>query len=295
MFEPSPTEREILHDIETKSGLNFDLIDSVPTRDPAVANAALPVLAAWVSRVPDSTHRHMIYRRFYTPYAHPYLEDILSWFSSEQDEELRGTLGQVLAQLATESNAKRLWQMLRCDATRLPDYLLLAKLATVPSSIQGEARNCLIEDLRSNRLRTGDLKYAAQVDAPQIREWSALQANSPDRTIRALAKRVAQRRRKLPKGLVSAHTPPDRRRECFSAELDSTQLRGLLRQLSREIGLKIPRGISNADFLSALPVDQWAIVSEAKVNGRPANLWLRMEDVDTVEIVVTTDSPSRVQ
>jgi hypothetical protein len=171
--------------------------------------------------------------------------------------------------------------------------MILAKLATFPS-VASEVRDTLANAVRDPTLTIGELQYIAQVDDSRIRAWFESQLESPNRPLRQLARRVVARGKKLPKGVSVAAHPPDRNRELFSAELDLEELPTFLRQLGKEMGLKIPAAVKKATFVGTLRPDQWVVVSAVTVKDAPANLWFRVEDVDTVELVLTDDA-ARVQ
>jgi len=292
MIQPIAIEYEILADVERVTGLRFQFVDSIPTRNRTVADSVLPILVSWVPKVEDRVQRHTLYRRFHTPHAYRYFDELLSWFRSERDDELRGTVASVLALVVKSRDVERLWTMLRSQTQT--DYLLLSKMANLRSPVQNAIRERVVADLFAARLRRGDLQYVAKIDDPQIAAWFVDQANSPDQLTRNLAKRLAQRAIKPPAGLLSLAGSPARKMELRSAEVELDAVPTVLRQWTEEIGLELSAPFET-QYLSALEPDLWAVVSGVTVNGSPANLWFRMEDVDTVEVVLTSDSTTQIQ
>ena len=65
MLEATPLEREILNDIQNRTGMTFHKIGGIDTRNKQIADAILPILAEWVERIDDRHHRHAIYARFH--------------------------------------------------------------------------------------------------------------------------------------------------------------------------------------------------------------------------------------
>ena len=63
----------------------------------------------------------------------------------------------------------------------------------------------------------------------------------------------------------------------------------MLTDIASRSGLKIPRALVEAKFLAHLDVDRWVRCPISPKSGRSAVLWFRLEDVDTVETVITND------
>ncbi len=286
----SPTEQVILEDIRQKTGYSFVRIEGIPTRNREMAELVLPVLRDWVPLVTESSLRGGIFHQFVTPHAHPFIDSLIQWWLGEPDRLNVVFLTHALATVAKPEDGERLWQLCKEQPPESRNYMLLAKLATLPS-VERDVKALLAEALERSTLKLGDLQHIADVDDPRIRRWFEERTTSPDRRLRQLARKVVERGKKLPRGVVLAASPPDRTAELFSTEADLEHVPRLLRQLSEDLRLRIPSGIRNAAFLSRLELDRWAVVSEVTANGAPANLWFRMEDVDAVEVVVTTNSP----
>jgi hypothetical protein len=142
-------------------------------------------------------------------------------------------------------------------------------------------------------LTVGDLQYISEVNDPRIRKWLEGQVDSPNRDLRTLARRVLARGQRLPKGVEFAAREPDRAGELFSTEVDIWEVRALLARLAKQHALKIPNTVRGARFLSSLDVDRWVSAPIESNTGEPYRVWFRLEDVDTVEVVLTKEPPGR--
>src|SRR5450631_3295121 len=99
MIPATSIERQILDDIENRTGLVFKRMGGIDTRDKAIADVVLPVLADWPDKLDDVPHRRGIYSHFNTPHAYPYMGRIISWWVTERDARALGFLTQALALL----------------------------------------------------------------------------------------------------------------------------------------------------------------------------------------------------
>ncbi len=241
MFEATPIEAIILEDVKQKTGLVFRRLGGIPTLEKAVADAVLPILTEWPSKLTDrDNYRGGVYHRFLTPHAYPFLDQIVSWWTSEQQEINLGLLTQTLALIVRCSDAERIWKLCGELPRRQFHYMLLSKLATCPE-VGHEVKDALIVGLETEKLEAGNLSYIAQVNDPRIRRWFEGQVDSPDPNIRLVAKRVAAKSKKWPKGAEYAGQPPDRSEEIFSTEVGLEDLRHLFARLAKGIRPQSPR------------------------------------------------------
>jgi hypothetical protein len=284
----NPVEQTILEDIRNKTGYSFLHIDGIVTRERHVAEAVLPVLREWVPVVSEDEYRGAMIQRFLTPHAHRYMDELIDWWQSERNPLNSTALTQIIASLAQPEDAERLWHLCRASPPKPLQYLLLAKLAKFPA-VAREVKDTLVAALRNTRLTIGELQYISKVRDPRIRDWFELQLDSSNAYVSKLARNVVECWKTLPEAVAPAAIPPDRRAEIYSTEVELEEVPQLLQQLRKELGLKIPAGIRKPTFLEALEPDRWALISSVTVNSKPANLWFRMEDLDTVEIVLTSD------
>ncbi len=287
-----PLEKSILSDIETRTGLAFRRVQAIPTQDERTASLILPILKNWVGVLKEANYRHTIYYVFGTPFAAPYMDDLIAWWQTETDELASGCLTHVIALVAQPQHAERLWKLCQELPPRPFHYLLLAKLATF-ASVQDEVKNTLVEALYARAFEPGDLEAIARVDDPRIREWFATQVEASHPVIRSIARRVVERGKRLPRGMMYADRAPDRLQELFSTEVDCEEASSLLTDLSKRLGLRIPAAIRKAGFLDRLELDRWAVVSILNESGGVAGLWFRLEDADIVEIVVAPEEIER--
>ncbi|MBZ5676022.1 MAG: hypothetical protein LAP61_17415 [Acidobacteriia bacterium] len=93
-------------------------------------------------------------------------------------------------------------------------------------------------------------------------------------------------RKRLPRGVSFAQRPPNRTGEIFSAEVDIDEVEGLLTQLEHQLNLRFPIAIRKAQFLSRVPVDQWVTADINGPGGVASQVFYRLEDFSTVEILV---------
>jgi len=281
-----PEERElwktILADVREKTGLSFNWME-FDTKDKTVAHAVLPILATWVATVPSDPLRHAIYTKFSTPHAYPFINQLIEWWQREDFELCVNSLTQTISSLAKELDAQRIWNVLRARGKRRSiDYLLLVKLCAFPK-ISKEVKDLIVDDIHGRDLRAGDLQEISKVDDPRIRDWFESQINSSNRHVQVLARRIRARRMSLPSGVELSKAPPDRARELFSTEVDLDSLITTLSKLHLDMDIEIPQSLGNLGFLSSIETNRWLKIGPTKSNF----IWLRLEDVDTVELVIT--------
>ncbi len=282
------SSQQIIADIRDKTGMSFLHIEGIDTSRPEIAAVVLPVLEQWVPFVEDDNVRGAIYTRFVSAYAYPYLASIFDWATRERDRLNTSVLGFAIAKLLRPCDAQQVWIALHEMPRPEYYYLALARLAAFPSTSVA-AREELVRALETANLPIGDLEHIAKVDDPRIRRWFEAQTNAPHAVIRTLARRVANRGRRLPRGVQVVTVSPDHGRELFSTEVDLENVPALLREMSERYGFQIPSGIRSGSFLTRLEVDQWARIGVRTKVSETLFLWFRLEDVDTVEVLVSPD------
>ena len=149
MLECTPLEKIILADIQDRTGLSFRKLGGIDTRDAYIAMAVLPILAEWVAKVDDRSHRCGIYHRFHTPHASPYVEQLISWWTNESDELSLSFLTQNLALVVECADAQRVWKLCQVLPPRPCHYMLLSKLARC-SAVAPEAKDALVRPRNRN-------------------------------------------------------------------------------------------------------------------------------------------------
>jgi hypothetical protein len=290
LTESQQLEKAILADIETKTGLSFVKVGGIPTRDKAVADAVLPVLVKWAESVDIPNGRLGIYHRFGTPHAYPFIDKLIRWWEEETDPLCINMLGVILSRILKQREAERVWAFCRRNAGRRRDFMLLTKLATFPT-VAAEVKEELVRALDESQ-PIGDLEIISKVDDPHIREWFIARVHSTNTDLRNVARRVVARGKKVPREVQLPAAPPDRSTEIYSTEIDLEELGPILKQFERELGVKIPRALQSVGFLASLDVDRWIMVPTRSKAEEPLEIWLRLEDIDTVEVAVTRASVS---
>lgn len=199
---------------------------------------------------------------------------------------------QALATAARPEDAEWLWKTSQELPKSLSDYELLARLSTFPT-VASEVKDKIARALESSELGIGDLYSVANVDDPRVLKWFKSMVDSPDPRVRAIARKVVGRDKRLPRGVQYAAAPPQRRGELFSTEVDIDKAEVLLKKLAKDLHLKIPLAVRTGRFLSRLAADRWAVAEIHTESGDLASIWFRLEDVNTVEITVMPGLPIR--
>lgn len=279
-----PVDLAIINDIRKKTGLSFFQIGAIDTRDKAIASAILPILKEWVAFVAEPNIRGAIFHRF-GPHSGPYIDSLLEWWQAEDDQINASLLTQAIVEAAKPTHAAEIWQVAQHQKGKPFYFMLLAKLATF-RRVATEAKDSLSKALDEGQVPTFELPYVARVDDLRIRQWFESRTESPDAKVRQIARRVVAKGRKLPSNLQLASTPPDRSLELFSTEIDLADARGEIKRIADRLGLKVPATIRGASFLAAMQLDRWAVSKVGSAAHGVVDLWFRLEDFDTVEIVV---------
>ena len=280
------SQQHVINDIRNRTGQSFLHIDGIDTSRRAIADAVLPILAEWVSLIPEQNIRHAIYGCFVTPHANAYIGQMLEWAKHEQYDLARSTLIEGVATAIRPKDATHVWSMLRTEPVSAADSMLMAKLSTFPS-VAKEVKDYLFTALVSKSLHTGDLQYIAKVEDARIRAWFEEQINSPEPVIRKLAQRVAKKGKALPRGFSYMEDGPDRHRELFSVEVDIAEVDQALAEFASKFGVKVPSSLSaDSDIWDRAQVGRWMKIAVNLERNESAELWLRLEDVDVVEIAL---------
>jgi len=195
-------QKQVLDDVTRITGLSYARIAGIDTRTKAIADAVLPVLKAWFQFVTDPDLRHAIYACFHTPHASPHIDSVLDWWQQETDQPALSTLTQALALIAKPKDAQRLWKLCSELPCRPFQYMLLAKPAQFPA-VQREVRDFIVEALETDAsIAVADLECIAKVPDSRIRQWFEKRLESENRCIQILARKVAGRAERLPRGVT---------------------------------------------------------------------------------------------
>lgn len=282
----SPLESEIVNDVFSKTGIKRARIEGFPTSELTIAEAVLPILAEWVPRLHDRRYRVAIYSRFCTPHANRFLSLIVDWIRNEEHPMAVEILNGALEEAVQPSDAEWIMKVM-ATLPRSPNYyFLLAKLTTF-SQTAADAKEKIVRELGNPKFGFAEWKAFSTVDDPRVFAWFEGQLNSPNTRIRALARRVVDRGKRLPSGVEYIETEPDRIEELFSAEVDLDEAGDLLKKLAADFRLVLPISISDGRFLSRLLLDRWTATVVKTRSGQSARIYFRLEEVDVVEIVLS--------
>lgn len=278
-------EKSILDDIKNRTGLSFAQIGAISTRDKAVADLVLPVLKEWVPFVKEANIRGAIFHRF-GPHSDLFLNSLLAWWQMEEDQINASILTQAIVAAAKPINSVHIWRVAQHEAKKPFYFMLLAKLTAFPS-VAAEVKDVLANALNEGAVPEYELTFVARVGDERIRRWFESQVESPDVKVRQVARRVVAKGRKLPPSVMVSTAPPDRSAAIFSTEVDLVAVEKTMEKIAGQLDLKIPAALRTASFLSSVQVDQW-VKGHIKAAGCEVfDLWLRLEDIDTVEILIT--------
>ena len=287
------TEKEILEDVRRRTGIAVSGLPWFDTKkDERVAKAVLPILAEWLEK-PIEGIRGTIYSLFASPYAKDWIDLIVANWLTCEDELSRSALVSALCIITQDRDAPRIFELMQRDVAKLEDFRLLAKLAEFPS-VERQVRDYMVKVLEEREVGASDLEDASKVRDPRIAEQVRRREHSKVSTVRLVARRFAARSNRLPLGLYRVAEPPSRDYELFSTEVDYEDLKRLLRDLASRFDLRLSSSSIKkvCDVLLGAPLDTWLATEVKDKNGRPGGIWLRLEDIDTVEVIVASVSPS---
>jgi len=173
-------EQMVLEDIFRRTGLRFRYLASIDRNDRALMQRILPIAREWVASASKEMQRDL-YMQFLTPFALPYLEDIVQWAPSVTTRVDKELFTQILRVLVTSKTARRIWAVFRTLERTGLDFMLLARLARV-ASVSDEVVEHILEFLRSvaERIEHGELVRTFAMSAlqeysrlrhPKVKEW----------------------------------------------------------------------------------------------------------------------------
>lgn len=283
-------EKLVLADVQQKTGLAFRRLGCIDKNNPAVANAVLPVLELWIERVPEL--RGTIFLLFATPHAAKWANLLIRYWETERDPINSMILTSCLCETLQPTQAARVFDLV---SQRPPDsnsFRLLAKLAEF-ASVERQVKDHLVKVLDDPNLRAAELTYISKVRDPRMTEHFKKRLNSSDKNVRLLARRVLARAQKRLRGVPYATGQPNRLHELFSTEIDIDELDSAVHDLAKRLGI-LPTGpLKNPTrLIEGAELDRWVVVELKGDNGMDASVWLRLEDIDTVELVATRTTES---
>ena len=279
-------ENQNLQDIQEKTGYSFSALQRIDLNDERIAVPVLSVLATWVSRVPSHYRSEIYFMLGFTEFGRPWFEDMLRWWQAESWPEGKSQLTRLIIHYMRDEDGVRVLEMCRDES--FPDRgRLLTRLAKIPE-LRETAIDLILKDLSSGRYDLEDFKVYAQLDDARVRQYLVSQTASTDPRIRALADRLFVKDRTPPSWITEAAEQPDRTCEIYSSEVDLDDVDRELSKIATSFGLPKRRLGSRRYFLASADRDQWFFGCMGERDGTLAFLWLRAEDEDVVEIIVTT-------
>lgn len=297
-------EQTVLDDIFHHTGLRFPHLASIDRNDREVVQKILPVVKEWVPRVPNSALRSALYMQFLTPYAAPYLNDVIEWASNVNSRVEGDLFTQILCILATPETAKRIWN--QCGILD-PTDALVARLFTTLSrmpSVSSEVVSRILDALRNfgervsrgEQIRTfgmGPLEDYSRLRDDKIQQWFEQYIDSPDPDLRKLARRSNGIKSVLPAGSYVASGPPNPLKVVLSTEIDSARISDFVSELERDLGVEFPPGFESSQVLENLSESKWVVVDVLGSKRGPLEVWFRAEASNTVEVWVVTPASVR--
>jgi hypothetical protein len=279
-------QQQILDDIRQRTGRSYVKIGAIDTSKASTAAAVLPVLADWVDITLESNVRSAIYGRFGTKHANAYIDRMLHWARREEDKLGRNSLIAAISHAILPKDARRVWSQLQGERISELDMMLVAKLSAFPA-VAIDVKNHIAALLASGSAGVSDLQYIAKVKDDRVEAWFVSRLESVNASVRKLARRVANSSKEMGGRLTYDPRGPDRHVALFSAEVDADQVGRILEQIKSEYRATMPSQLSSVDdFLSRARLGRWIRCQLAAERG-VLSAWLRLEDIDIVEIVIT--------
>lgn len=291
-------EIQLLADVRRRTGRAFGTLNEIGVlvSHGKVSNddlrVLLPILATWVDHIAEPNWRGFVYQ-IVSMAGSPrgLFEDVVRWWKTETDQLSRNHLTIILACMLRDSDGERIWQLCKNEppgTTRAPIWARLAKSPTV----RGEVLDAIVSALRSGRFDYWELHEYVKLADPRIVVWFKQHENSENRALRELAKKAARKIPPPPEWLRPVDARPDRTAEVHSREADLSKLDSVLRSIGKKLGVAAPKLGKAKAFLSNAGESQWFMGNFGQVEDRSYLLWLRAEDTDIAEIVITQGQPA---
>lgn len=281
---PSPEEQSILDQVYKETGVSARYLQSIAANEPEVVSKVLPILIEALDRIESEYTRISILTLFRSKAARVYVPRLLSSLSKAESQEYRLRVLETLADLVARENAALIWRSVRSYWQTSLWGLLAVRLARF-SSVKGDVCEFVYQHL--DQLPKPELYSVARLPDPRIKEWFSDQLDSEDPLLASIAEKVLGRYNKLPKALKQTPSGPGNGVEITSIEFDLQDLPNTLREISRNHGIQLPAGIDDPHRYGGLAIDQWVAASVKVGDGSRADLWLRKEDEDVVELWLT--------
>lgn len=282
-------EARIVEDIYRRTGVRYQRVQGIPTDDEGVSRAVLPILAEWLEAGCREDVRAGIYVCFANGHAKPFFDFFLEMLSREEaaGHGVDALMG-LLAHIAKDSDVPEVWQAIRPKKPSGAWYEVAAVLSnrkTAPAEIATELRRQLDEGLP-----VGVVQLIAGSRSPRIRDWFKGQLDSKNADLARVANRVAGRKPSPPPDVVYPASAPPRSAELESCEIGIDDMRAMLSEYKKRWGLKLPPWVQNKRKLEFLDVEETVSIRVLSKSGTAYQLWLRLEDYDTIELRLFAES-----
>ena len=286
-YELTSQEKEILNDIQRKTGYSYPRIQSMAPRNKKEADEVLPIVADWIDRLSLPNYRHALYFCFGSKYAHDWIPDILKWWKNERDQAAKGHLATIVLNISREQDLELIWgEMCASDEDYPFDSAVLLRM-TKTAQFGAVAKQRIIQRLEQGRFQAGDLWNYNKVEDPKVKTWLQVNAEHRDPVIRSVLSKLPKKHSKAPKWLQNATVGPSPDSIIFSAEVDLADLDRLLIDLSRKFEFDLPKIESLKHFFMTVAIDSWHFGTlKGWAENSPGSVWFRTEDVDVVEVVL---------
>ena len=293
-----PQETEILDSIESETGYRFPKLGAIPGIDTNIAAQVLPVLRQWVARLDRPNFRGGVYACFVGLAGRPYFGDLLAWLAQETDTINQGILKEVLTPMVTRQNAGLAWPAIRKCINMNMDFKLVIKLANFPATRE-EAVQALLGHLEDEEKRIAEggrgrkgvssaTQAICRMREPSIRDWFRRWEASPDPKLRECALRAAGILFTIPKSFRKVRGAVDPTKQVYSTEVDSDDLGSAAQKLEADYGIQVPPEVRSGEIFRVLPETSWLVCQCPGPYDTRFDLWLRREDVSTVEMWLLT-------
>lgn len=160
MTNHSIRESELLARINLETGSSYRTLGEIDTTKRSIAKRVLPTLADALDGIQSATLRRATYSRFSTPYAKPWLVNIVKWWTREDDTASKSILNIVLARLVDKEHAELVWDLLSREKLTPNHCFLVARLFHF-RPLRARIRDYILTNL--NELDIGDLEDLIRV------------------------------------------------------------------------------------------------------------------------------------
>jgi hypothetical protein len=186
----------------------------------------------------------------------------------------------------SEGDIQLIWdEMCVADESYPFDCIVLSRMART-REFGAQARDQILHRLESGRFIRGDLWEYGKVADARVRTWFEREQQSGPPEIRKIIDKVLKAPVKAPDWVTLSSTEPERERTIYSTEVDLADLDREISGLGKKFQFKARKFGRSKDFLAYVTEGQW-FVFLIETMAEPLTIWLRAEDADVVEIVLT--------